>query len=218
MPYEETPHSELLSNAWESQYQYSFGDFLGKSASHSFERDTTIGSFLEDRDIRKKEEAAGQIDKDWELQRADSEAYSYLSTTGQLKSHKFAMAKDEYEKSEFYREGIEWREDMTPVRAQIYAEIYDRRRYEEQLLSQSSTGIIRPIAGFGASMMAQLPDPINLIPVGGQATKGVGLGRRILRGVVEGGVSTAVADAVILPEAARRGEDISWHDLSLIHI
>lgn len=58
---------------------------------------------------------------------------------------------------------------MTPQRAQILAETYDRRQIEAELLQRDGQGAFRTAVGFGAALLANMPDPVNLIPFGGAA-------------------------------------------------
>lgn len=60
-----------------------------------------------------------------------------------------------------------------------------------------------------------MPDPVNLIPFGGAAARGASLGRRAFLAAREGAVSTLAADAILMPEAVRRGDDVDFGDLAL---
>ena len=73
----------------------------------------------------------------------------------------------------------------------------------------------RKAAGLVVGLLANLPDPINLIPVVGAAAKGAGLAKSVMHGAKAGALGTALADAVIFPVANERGEDFGIFDAAM---
>lgn len=130
------------------------------------------------------------------------------------------MSREDFESSEWKRQGIEWSEGMTEARARAYAEANDNRRYRESLIERSPTGA-RSILGFGAAMLGQAVDPINFIPVFGVAAKarmiekfGEVAGRALLHSG-EVALTTAAMDPFIISSLRTQGEDVGWEDGAL---
>lgn len=200
-----TNDTDFMRGVAQLGYQADMGDFAGMTMRHAFER-TTIGLLAEDTRIREAEEAAGTANEDWWVG----------GLVGMPSVNPKAMTQEEFKAQGFDREGkIEWTPDMTPQRAQILAETYDRRQLEAELLQRDGQGAFRTAVGFGAAMLANIPDPVNLIPFGGAVARGASLGRRAFLAAREGAVSTLAADAILMPEAARRGDDVDFGDLAL---
>lgn len=100
---------------------------------------------------------------------------------------------------------IAWMPTTTRQRAEIEAETLDRRQREARLLELNSDTLGRKVVGFGAAFLANVPDPINLVPIYGAGTAGATFGARVLRGATEGLAGTALADMALVPAANRRG-------------
>lgn len=200
-----TNDTDFMRDVAQLGFQADMGDFAGMTMRHAFER-TTIGLLAEDTRIREAEEAAGTANEDWWVG----------GLVGMPSVNPKAMTQEEFKAQGFDRKGkIEWTPDMTPQRAQILAETYDRRQLEAELLQRDGQGAFRTAVGFGAAMLANIPDPVNLIPFGGAVARGASLGRRAFLAAREGAVSTLAADAILMPEAARRGDDVDFGDLAL---
>jgi hypothetical protein len=122
----------------------------------------------------------------------------------------YRMDEATWKASEYYREGVLYTPKMTRARARILAEDFDRRRYRDSLIERSPSGL-RSVLGFGAELLGNLPDPVNLLPLG-LAGKGTTILARTGWAALEGAVSTGLADALVLPDLARRGEDVGWQD------
>ncbi|WP_300810701.1 hypothetical protein [uncultured Desulfovibrio sp.] len=212
-----------------ASWRPSYGEWLGAQAAEGFDR-TITGRYLEEKGIALAEMRAGDYDPDWSLR--NNETMSPMERAFVLKGwmppapdHAHAMTEADWKASPWYRKEISFRPDMTATRARIMAENFDRRRYRERLLARGNelyddAGDMA--LGFGAGLLGSLPDPINLLPLGGGAAAGSGaatLGRTLLRGAkagaVNGAVSTAVSDALVLPDLASRGEDADFVDLLL---
>ena len=181
------------------------GEFFGLSVAHAFERHNTIGLWNTESKIRQADEAEGTYDP---LFNTD------LGLGEGPMPHKFAMGKEEWEKSEWFDSRIAYVNNMTPARARILKNDLDRRDAEARELAINTTGIGRKALGFGAGLVAGLPDPVNLIPVGvGGVAKSAG--QAVFRGAFSGAASNLLASAVTLPVAERWGEDVTWKDYAL---
>ena len=212
-----------------ASWRPSYGEWLGAQAAEGFDR-TITGRSLEEKGIALAEMRAGDYDPDWSLR--NNETMSPMERAFVLKGwmppapdHAHAMTEADWKASPWYRKEISFRPDMTATRARIMAENFDRRRYRERLLARGNElydDAEDMALGFGAGLLGSLPDPINVLPLGGGAAAGSGaatLGRALLRGAkagaVNGAVSTAVSDALVLPDLASRGEDADFVDLLL---
>ena len=212
-----------------ASWRPSYGEWLGAQAAEGFDR-TITGRYLEEKGIALAEMRAGDYDPDWSLR--NNETMSPMERAFVLKGwmppapdHAHAMTEADWKASPWYRKEISFRPDMTATRARIMAENFDRRRYRERLLARGNElydDAEDMALGFGAGLLGSLPDPINVLPLGGGAAAGSGaatLGRALLRGAkagaVNGAVSTAVSDALVLPDLASRGEDADFVDLLL---
>lgn len=200
-----TNDTDFMRGVAQMGFQADMGDFAGMAMRHAFER-TTAGIIAEDTRIREAEEAAGTANEDWWVG----------GLVGMPSVNPKAMTPEEFKAQGFDRKGkIQWTSDMTLQRAQILAETYDRRQIEAELLQRDGQGAFRTAVGFGAALLANMPDPVNLIPFGGAAARGASLGRRTFLAAREGAVSTLAADAILMPEAVRRGDDVDFGDLAL---
>ena len=212
-----------------ASWRPSYGEWLGAQAAEGFDR-TITGRYLEEKGLALAEMQAGDYDPAWSLR--NNETMSPMERAFVLKGwmppapdHAHAMTEADWKASPWYRKEISFRPDMTATRARIMAENFDRRRYRERLLACGNElydDAEDMALGFGAGLLGSLPDPINVLPLGGGAAAGSGaatLGRKLLRGAkagaVNGAVSTAVSDALVLPDLASRGEDADFVDLLL---
>ena len=215
-----------------ASWRPAYGEWLGAQAAEGFDR-TTTGRYLEEKGIALEEAKAGDSDPSWSL-RHDAEAmspgalrqaFALKGWTQPAPDHAHAMTETDWKASPWYRKEIAFRQDMTETRARIMAENFDRRRYREQILARGGeiyNGAGDMALGFGAALLGSLPDPINFIPLSGgmAAARGAGtVGRALLTGAktgaVEGVASTALVDALVLPDLASRGEDVGFTDLAL---
>lgn len=203
-----------------------FGEFLGASASDAYERTTSSAFGTETQVIERERElygsqAPGVIEDvnnipglyDDSLRDTvyDSATYDYGYTP------EYISKEDWNENNPLFRPGIDWREGMTAVRAEVYAEDYDNRLARQGIIERGSNnfGVLRgTIPGFIADMVGSLPDPINIIPAGA-FIRGGSLGRVALRGAAEGAIGNAAVDAIVLPDLASRGADVGFLDFTL---
>ena len=179
---------------------------LKTKAAQTFDLYTTPGMVAFETRVANAEKAAGTYnDEQWQVG----------WTAGEEIPNPHAMTEEAFKSKGYDRGGaIKWTPRMTEQRAQITAEEYDKRQHDNAIMERTSTPA-RTALGFGAALIASLPDPINLIPVGGQAAKGAGIGARMLAGAKAGAVGTALADAVVLPAARARGEDVGFGTMAL---
>lgn len=126
----------------------------------------------------------------------------------QLKTY----SKEDWAKSDFRRDGIEFQDGWSEERARFIAEGYDERKERELILSKGNTGIGSTALGFASQMVGGLADPINLIPFGGAASKTAKVGEKLIRGAIEGGVGNLAVSAVARPYWDKRGTDSNWKD------
>lgn len=205
-------------------------DALKEQVAQGFDR-TTTGRFLEERDIVQAEKAEGTYDADYYRQQEAIDLYGGTPPGWNVQPHAHAMKQEDWKASKYYREGIEWREDMTETRARKYAENYDQRRFAEQVVKagDEAYGLGFKALGVGAMLVGSLPDPVNFIPFVGGATKGATVGKaavgsvgsKILAGAkagakggaIEGAAGNLLADAIVLPDLAKRGEDVGFVDV-----
>ncbi|MDR0826807.1 MAG: hypothetical protein LBN33_02865, partial [Desulfovibrio sp.] len=124
----------------------------------------------------------------------------------------------------WYRPGIKWSKGMTEERAKIYAADYDERQYRRSLMERGGAlyGLPGTVAGFFAGMLGNLPDPVNLVGFTGglaasvkAATRAGKVARGAAFGALEGAVSNAAVDLIVLPDLEKRGDDIKFADYAL---
>lgn len=188
------------------------GRYLGASMTEAFE-DTTLGMAIDETRIANAERDAygASSSSFW-----GPNPYDPVTQQSQWKQHRSTrkqlpyMSEADWQKSEHYRKGIKWEETMTPVRAGIYAEEFDKRRQRESIMERGGGGA-RSVLGFGAGIIGSLPDPINFIPFGG-AVRGGSTMARVGAAVFEGAAGTALANAVVMPNRAKYGKDYELAD------
>ena len=194
------------------------GEYLGAHAAQGFDF-TTTGRVWEEITIRQAEKAAGEYSEDYRQQQI---VMRLTGISTPLAPPPAAMSEADWKASSWYRKGMAYRPDMTPTRARIMAENYDRRRYRDALISRGDE-VFNPALralGLGAVMLGSLPDPVNFIPfAGGVKAAGAGLRASIMAGLktgaIEGAAGSLAADALVLPDLAARGEDVGFADAML---
>ena len=210
-----------------------YGEWLGAQVGAGFDYTTTTRA-LEEKDIAWEEAKAGQSDPGWELRNdgwtVGPEAMRRAmrkALRGQEEdpAHTHAMTEADWKASPWYRKEIPFRPDMTETRARIMAENFDHRRYRDALIARGAevyNGVGDMALGFGAMLLGGVPDPVNLLSLGGgmvaasrAATLGGAMRAGAKAGAAEGALFTAVADAIVLPDLATRGEDVEFADFAL---
>ncbi len=212
-----------------------YGEWLGAQVSAGFDHTTTARA-LEAADIALAEADAGENDAAWMLRRAAAgmddgmgealnAALDFANAKGAGAPHTHAMTEADWKASPWYRKEIPFRPDMTETRARIMAENFDHRRYRDALIARGAevyNGVGDMALGFGAMLLGCVPDPVNLLPLGGgmaaasrAATLGGAMRAGAKAGAAEGALFTAVVDAIVLPDLATRGEDVEFADFAL---
>lgn len=120
---------------------------------------------------------------------------------------------DDYKKSKYFRDGIEFQEGWSEDRAKYLAESFDERQTRQQTIEIGSKSD-KTLYGSGlvGQMVGGLPDPINFIPFGGAASKSARIGEKLIRGAVEGAVGNVAVSAITRPYYEKRGVDSDWQD------
>lgn len=119
---------------------------------------------------------------------------------------------EDYKKSPYFREGVEFQDGWGEGRAKYLAEGYDTNRERELTLEKGGNGVVNTGIGFASQMIGGLADPINLIPFGGAASKGAKIGEKIVRAGIEGAVGNLAVSAITRPYWDKRGTDSDWKD------
>lgn len=124
---------------------------------------------------------------------------------------KYSVA--QWKESEFFRPGINFQEGWSEERAKYMAESFDERK-ERELMMTNPDGLLSKRGGIGmiGQIVGSLPDPINYIPFGGQASKGAKVAEKLARGAVEGAVGNLAVAAVARPFYEERGTEATYQD------
>jgi hypothetical protein len=121
-----------------------------------------------------------------------------------------ALSEDAYKASSYFRKDIPWQNGMTADRAAALAEQDDRRKVREFYATK------RPITSFFGNLGGQALDPINYIPVFGEAVTAANVARfgrvagRALTSSLDAAANTAVAGLATAPIRGDLGDDVSW--------
>lgn len=121
-----------------------------------------------------------------------------------------ALSEDAYKASPYFRKDIPWQNGMTVDRAAALAEQDDRRKVREFYATK------RPITSFFGNLGGQALDPINYIPVFGEAVTAANVARfgrvagRALTSSLDAAANTAVAGLATAPIRGDLGDDVSW--------
>jgi hypothetical protein len=132
------------------------------------------------------------------------------------------LSEEAWKTGRHFRKELSYEPGLTEEVADARARAFDRRRWRDSLVQryQSPSGL-GYVAGFGAAMLGGAPSPENFIPFVGPAWRAAAVARlgviggRAATSAADALIGTAVADAVVLPDLARRGEDIGIADLAL---
>lgn len=121
-----------------------------------------------------------------------------------------AMSQDAYKASPYFRQNIPWQQGMTAERAAALAEMDDIRKVREFYGSK------RPVTAFFGNLAGQAIDPINYIPVAGEAVAAANVARfgriagRALTSSIDAAANTALAGLTTAPLRGELGDDVSW--------
>ena len=131
------------------------------------------------------------------------------------------LTREDWQASEWQREGLDWYEGLTAGQARVRAEVFDENAYRRWVIGQRDAGVIGMAAGIGAMLVGSLPTPENLIPIGPayHAAKVARFGLAMRRGAVVGGLAGLAGTAAFAPpvyySASQFGDDIGWADVML---
>lgn len=131
------------------------------------------------------------------------------------------VTEDEWRKLKLDRPGLEFSGGGTVEYETARTRAFDERRYRDSLIARYQGGFLGQAAGFGAAMVGGLPSPENFIPFVGPGVRAAmvarmgTIGGRIAVGATDAAIGTALADAIVLPDLARRGEDVGAADFAL---
>ena len=200
------------------------GEYLSTHVAQAFDR-TIPGRVMEEQAILDAEKAEGTYDPDYLPQREARDMFGSFPDMPELK-HLYALSEEDWKKGQYFRKGIEYRPDMTATRARILSENYDERRFREMIVANGDAayGPGMKAAAFGAMLLGSLPDPVNVLPLGGgvraaslagKAGLKAAIGAGAKAGIVEGASGALLSDALTLPDLAARGEEVSFVDVML---
>ena len=200
------------------------GDYLGEHTAKAFD-EILPGRVLEENAILEAEKSEGTYDPDYLPQQEARDMFGTFPDTPKVR-HSHAMSEEDWKASPFYRKEIEYRPDMTRTRARIMAENFDERRYRDALIANGDEvyGPVMKALSFGATLLGSLPDPVNVLPLGGGMRAASLAGKTGLKaavkagakaGVVEGAAGAALSDAIVFPDLRARGEDLGFLDFLL---
>ncbi|MGV2099058.1 hypothetical protein [Rhizobium sp. 21-4511-3d] len=122
-----------------------------------------------------------------------------------------ALSEDAYKASPSFRPNIPWQNGMTEDRAAALAQQDDLRKVREFYAAK------RPITAFFGNLGGQALDPINYIPVAGEAVATANVARfgriagRAITGALDAAGNTAGAALLTAPARAELGDDVSFH-------
>jgi len=150
------------------------------------------------------------------------------SDAEQLGINKIYKNEEEWKESPYYREGIRFNPNgMTQVRAEAYAANYDARRQREEIISShlnnTNSKFFDTVLGFGAGLIANAPDPLNLIPLSvglkgaklGSATFGQIAKSAAIRGAGVGAGVGLTSSTIAAISLNSQGEEIGYQDIML---
>ncbi|MGN6773251.1 MAG: hypothetical protein ACTHJQ_25905 [Rhizobiaceae bacterium] len=120
------------------------------------------------------------------------------------------LSEDDYKASTYFREGVPWDKGMTEARAAALADAYDTNQVRSFYAQK------RPITAFFGNLAGQAIDPINYVPIAGEAVAAANVARfgriggRALTASADAMANTAIAGLASAPVRAEFGDDVSW--------
>lgn len=127
-----------------------------------------------------------------------------------LESDQISMTPDEYQSSKYYRKDVPWDHGLTEDRAAALAEFSDTRAMRAHYSEK------QPVAAFLGQLVGQAFDPINYIPVFGEAAQAAAIakagsvGGRMLLGASEAAINTAAFGVLTADIRGKLGDDVSF--------
>jgi hypothetical protein len=120
------------------------------------------------------------------------------------------LSEDDYKASPYFRDTVPWDKGMTEARAAALASSFDAKQVRD-FYSQK-----RPVTAFFGNLAGQAVDPINYIPVFGEAVTAANVARlgriggRAVTASVDAMANTAIAGVGSAPVREEFGDDVSW--------
>ena len=117
---------------------------------------------------------------------------------------------DEYKASPNYRDNIPWEKGMTASRAAALADMNDTQQLRDYVGSK------RPVLAFLGNVTGSALDPVNYIPIVGEAgytatAARVGkIAARTLLSGTDAALNAGIAGLATAPDRAKLGDDTSW--------
>ena len=180
-----------------------FGEFIDLIGEETFATGTQIGAGL-------PPEAGGPL------------VTSFYEERLGLDPRFFApFPEEDWRASPHFREGVEWDEGMTEARAEAIAEAHDAMILRRAILANRDVGFFDGAAAFVTALATSALDPVNYIPVFGQAARVAAVGRlgrvggRAALGAGEAAVATAAIQPALLHARLAIGDDVGWQDAAL---
>jgi len=121
-----------------------------------------------------------------------------------------SLSEDEYKASAWYRPNIPYDPGMTAARAEALAAWDDARKVREHFASK------RPFSSFVGNLGGQALDPINYVPVFGEAVKAASVARfgkvagSALVASGDAAANTALAATTTFDQRASFGDEVTW--------
>jgi len=132
----------------------------------------------------------------------------------EARGDKLFETEDAFKASPMYREEIPFEKGMTESRARALAEMHDASTVRNYYSSK------RPVVAFAGTIAGAALDPINYIPIVGEAAMAAAVARtgriagRALMGGVDAAANTALFGVLSADTRARLGDDVSWQALA----
>jgi hypothetical protein len=121
-----------------------------------------------------------------------------------------SITEDQYKQSPSFRKDIPWQQGMTEERAAALAEQDDVKQV------RAFYGQKRPVTAFFGNLAGQAVDPINYIPIAGEAVQAANVARfgrvtgKALTSALDAAANTAIAGLSTASERGQLGDDVSW--------
>jgi hypothetical protein len=120
------------------------------------------------------------------------------------------ITEDQYKLSPSFRKDIPWQQGMTEERAAALAEQDDVKQV------RAFYGQRRPVTAFFGNLAGQAVDPINYIPIAGEAVQAANVARfgrvagSALTASLDAAANTAIAGLSTASARGQLGDDVSW--------
>lgn len=190
------------------------GEFLGAVASQSLFRSTPSAV---SRSLRLQPAFTDAYVDEW---RRFNEAHGF---SVDVDARVEAARLDEDEFRQLYPEdaypGLAWEPGMTRRRAEAIAREHDAVRIRDRLIAARDADLLDQALAFGAGIVGAAPDPLNYVPIAGQATRAVAVARlgqvggRAVVGAAEAGLVTAAVQPALAPSLRFFGDDITAEEM-----